>query len=85
VQGEGIERPATAGPQGTLGHGSDVRFLTRERAIRRGASTGGGADDRQAAVQFLSGDDWRDRSATSEFRDTDQRCCNNDERATRKT
>jgi hypothetical protein len=76
----------TVKPGGTVsGYNPDVRFLTRERAIRRGASTGGGADDRQAAVQFLGGDDGRDRSGTSEFCDADQRGRDNDERATRET
>ena len=78
--GRGLSGALTGG---TSGHEPDVRFLTRGRAIRLATPPGGGADDRQAAIQFLGGDDGRDRSMASDFSGADQRCSENDERATR--
>ena len=47
------------------GHDSDVRFRTHETAVVGGAPARDGADDRQAAVQFLGGDDGHDRTAVA--------------------
>jgi hypothetical protein len=64
---------------------TDVRSRTRELAIGHRSAAGRSTHDRQASVQFLRGDNWRDGPVASEFSGAAKRRSNDDEGATRET
>ena len=68
--------------RGRAGYQPHIGFRTRLPVVARHASTRGSPHDREAAIQFLGCDDWRDRAVAAKLTGARERGRDDDERTT---